>query len=316
MQSVTTDTSLTSSEAADLLGVHPSTIKRWCNEGELGFTTTTGGHRRISLDDAVALARSKDMPNVLSPFHPYEPHVWSVLRQVRDERSFERLHALAMGWVMRGQLRRLSLLFDAVARHTDLSLPRFCDGALSAFMAAVGEAWAQGRLRVGDEHLTSQAMTEVLLKLRADRRDAPEGRVPTGPAPVAVVGALEGNEHQMGSLCVRLVLEAAGWDVFYLGADVPTEDFAVIQRGREATLVCISLPYGTPAGTVAKALRSLSARYDAASPYTLVLGGSDVAELPKGLVDGPFGDARIFSSCGELSAALEAGFAKPTAAAG
>ncbi len=301
-------TALTSSETGELLGVHPSTVKRWCNDGELSFSTTPGGHRRIRLDDAVALARAKDIPNILAPFHPYEPHVWAALRQIRDEGSFQRLHSLAMGWVHRSQLRRVSLLFDTVARHAGLSVPRLCDEAIGAFMAQVGDAWAQGRLRVGEEHLVSQTMTEVLLKFRTELRDDADRPRPEDP-PIAVVGTLEGNQHRLGALCVRLALEAAGWEVFYLGADVPTEEFSLIQRGRGAALMCISLPHGAAAGTVARAVRSLTGLYDLGAPYALAFGGTDGGEIDEELLQGPFEDVRIFSSCGELTEALDAGFA-------
>jgi excisionase family DNA binding protein len=36
---------LTSTEAASLLDVHPSTVKRWCNDGELDSELTPGGQR-------------------------------------------------------------------------------------------------------------------------------------------------------------------------------------------------------------------------------------------------------------------------------
>lgn len=34
-------------EAAKLLGVHPSTVRRWANEGHLPVSRTAGGHRRF-----------------------------------------------------------------------------------------------------------------------------------------------------------------------------------------------------------------------------------------------------------------------------
>lgn len=34
-------------EFADELGVHRQTVKNWCRDGELNFTRTPGGHRRI-----------------------------------------------------------------------------------------------------------------------------------------------------------------------------------------------------------------------------------------------------------------------------
>lgn len=278
---------LTSTEAARLLEVHPSTVKRWCNEGELPSGTTEGGHRRIELGAAVDFARARGIPTVLTPFEPYEAHVWEALRAVADDGSLDRALSLAMGWVVRGRYRRLGDLFRVLAGS--LPLTRFCDDAVRGLMVEVGRAWQEGRLRVGEEHLVSQVMLEVLLGLRGDGKG--------GSGRVAVVGTLSGNHHHLGALCVRLTLEHAGWTVYYLGADVPTEDFAQLQKGREAELVCISL---APSGLLGDAVRTvgvLRELYDPSRPYALALGGLRVEDDLGAMLGGPFVGMEILDSC-------------------
>ena len=132
--------------------------------------------------------------------------------------------------------------------------------------------------------------------LRAERiTDTPEDT--WDDAPVAVVGTLEGNQHHMGSMCVRILLEALGWKVHYLGPDVPLEDFAVVQRGREADLVCISLTPPATGGDVARAVDTLGRFYDRSRPYALAFGGALPPGVDEELLDGPFADCDIFSSC-------------------
>lgn len=299
---------LTSSATAELLNVHPSTVKRWCNDGELPFDKTAGGHRRIHLGEAMEFARIRGIPTVLSPFHPYESHVWTALQDVQEKADFRRLHSLAMGWTTRGQIRRLGLLFDAVARIPSVSLCQLCDDGIRGFMRQVGDAWAEGRLRVGEEHLVSQAMTEVLLKLRVDIREAAEARRGGARAPIAVVGTMEGNHHHLGSLCVRLLLERLGWEVYYLGPDVPAEDFAIIQRGREATLACISMPPMAAPGDMVRAVRILGEFYDPGRPYSLAFGGTVPEDQAADILQGPFQEARMFGACSAFREAVQNGF--------
>jgi excisionase family DNA binding protein len=315
MERFNPELTLTSSEVAGLLSVHASTVKRWCNDGEIASEKTAGGHRRVHLEDALTFARQRGIETVLAPFHPYEPHVWTALKAVRDGGSFGRLHTLSMGWVVRGQVRRLSALFDALARDPSVPLCRYCDEGVRGLMVKVGQAWAEGRLRVAEEHIVSQAMTEVLLRLRPEGAGdrAPEGW--SDRPPVAVVGTMEGNQHHLGSLCVRLLLERLGWEVIYLGPDVPVEEFAAVQRGRDAALVCVSLPPPAQAGDVARAVGVLGGSYDPAHPFALALGGSFLQDMDPSVLAGPFTDARCFGSCTSLREALEAGFASPLAGA-
>lgn len=308
------DLTLTSTEAADLLGVHSSTVKRWCNDGELPSRKTEGGHRRIHLGDAQALARRRGIETVLSPFYPYEAHVWTVLRAVEDDGSFQRYLTLAMGWVHRAQLRRLGHLVKAVARLDSVPFHRFCDEAVRGLMLEVGRAWHEGRLRAAEEHMVTEVIVDVLLELRRehqraqregqDELGAPEpGR---GDRPLAIVGSVEGNRHFLGALCIRLLLERLGWDVLYLGPDVPVEDFAAIQKRRRAGLVCISLSPPATAGEISRILRVLSEFYDPAVPYALDMGGVLPEEFDRSrLAAGPFRAVDVFASCTELQASLE-----------
>lgn len=304
---------LTSTETASLLDVHPSTVKRWCNDGDLPFQQTPGGHRRIRVDRAVDFARDRGIRTILSPFHPFEPHVWTALRDVEDG-SYGALHALALQWARRGEFERLEQLYLALGREKVVSFDDFCDRAVRGLMGAIGDEWQNGKLRVGDEHMVSQAITGALVGLRREWLDAPSevdgnGAAPAGQ-PVAVVGTIEGNHHQIGALCIRLALERAGWKVFYPGADVPPEDFAVIQMSREASLVCISLPPAGTIGDVSRTLEILTEFYDRARPYSVVFGGASYLGLEGNVQNGPFESVQFLQECRTLTEALDAGLGR------
>jgi excisionase family DNA binding protein len=52
---MTTRSLLTTSEAAELLNVVPTTIRHWANIGRLPFITTLGGHRRFDKNEILSL---------------------------------------------------------------------------------------------------------------------------------------------------------------------------------------------------------------------------------------------------------------------
>ncbi len=307
---------LTSTETAALLDVHPSTVKRWCNDGELSYEQTPGGHRRIRVDSAVEFARQRGIRTILTPFRPFEPHVWTALRDVENG-SYGALHALALQWARRGDFDRLEELYVALGRDGVVSFPDFCDFGIRGLMAAVGEEWQNGRLRVGDEHMVSQAVTGALVALRREWMDTQDSNLDVSgngasrpPRPVAVVGTIEGNQHQIGALCVRLLLERAGWKVFYPGADVPAEDFGVIQMSREASLVCVSLPPSGTMGDVSRTLEILGEFYDRARPYSVVFGGPSFIGLEGRVNDGPFESVSFLQECRTLTEALDSGLGR------
>ena len=119
------------------------------------------------------------------------------------------------------------------------------------------------------------------------------------PAPVALVGCAEGERHDLGARCVRLVLEDRGWRVRFLGADVPLEEWSALQRETRAGLVAVSFSCIRAPADVLRCVRRLSAEYDAARPYALVMGGGATPELelpPRS----PFRDLRYFTDTAGL----------------
>lgn len=53
---------LNTSEAAEFLGVHPTTIRRWSDQGKLPAMITPGGHRRFSIADLRHFEQSRRNP--------------------------------------------------------------------------------------------------------------------------------------------------------------------------------------------------------------------------------------------------------------
>ncbi len=47
------------SEAASRLGVHPTTLRRWADDGEIPSSRTPGGHRRFAVSDLEAFQRNQ-----------------------------------------------------------------------------------------------------------------------------------------------------------------------------------------------------------------------------------------------------------------
>jgi excisionase family DNA binding protein len=286
---------LTTSEVADLLAVHPSTVKRWTDEGRLRTRTTGGGHRRIHLTHALDTAGEQGISTFLDTFHPWQANVWLAVRQASRRRDFGRVHSLSLSWLSQGETDLMGRLLLEVGRHPDIPFTRFLDEGVRGLMARVGEEWIGGRLQVGEEHMATQVVMEVLVRLRSgwDRLGS-HNQTPQEAPPVAVVGSMEGDHHELGGQAVRIVLEREGWRVYYLGGDVPLEDFAAIQTAQLASLVCISFSPRNTLPDLQRAVRVLGEFYRPRYPYALALGGSLPDIDPARLGHGPFG-AMLFS---------------------
>jgi len=205
---------------------------------------------------------------------------------------------LALGFLARGQTELLGRLLFEVGNDPVIPFHAFLDHAVRGFMTKVGEDWQAGRLGIGEEHMATQVVTEVLIRLRGgwDATGRLEwSRAPAQAPPTAVVGAPEGDHHDLGAQGIRVLLERMGWRVYFLGPNVPLEEFAQVQRGYGAGMVCISISPGFARPDLHRVFRVLGEFYRPEHPYALALGGSFAESLPEDLPPGPF-EGRIMAS--------------------
>jgi excisionase family DNA binding protein len=72
---------LTLSQAADVLGVHPTTLRRWADNGAIPVRITPGGHRRFSHADLIAHLEQDQASAIqtheITPDHSVTGRVWA-----------------------------------------------------------------------------------------------------------------------------------------------------------------------------------------------------------------------------------------------
>lgn len=84
---------LTLGQAAAFLGVHPATLRRWADEGEVRCVRTPGGHRRFSQETLGLFVEGPTEPALTSSRSALQSSL--VLQTRRELRSSE---AAQMGW--------------------------------------------------------------------------------------------------------------------------------------------------------------------------------------------------------------------------
>lgn len=77
---------LTLSEAAELLGVHPSTVRRWADNGDLRCMRTPGGHRRFLEEDLRQFLCLRQEGAIVAPSQALAD---TLIRQARHEMERE-----------------------------------------------------------------------------------------------------------------------------------------------------------------------------------------------------------------------------------
>jgi methanogenic corrinoid protein MtbC1 len=93
----------------------------------------------------------------------------------------------------------------------------FVETVLVPLQRELGRLWQRGEIHVGTEHLGSRLTEEILARLAARHAAAPNGKR-------AVVASTSGDLHEIGARMVAYRFEREGWDVRFLGANMPRAD--------------------------------------------------------------------------------------------
>jgi MerR family transcriptional regulator, light-induced transcriptional regulator len=110
----------------------------------------------------------------------------------------------------------------AGALASGMTIPELYQRVIAPAMHEVGELWSKGALTVADEHLATALTHRVLAALRPPVWVGVGGESDSGIAKGRVMlAAVEGEQHVLGLRMAADVLEDAGFETIYLGADVP-----------------------------------------------------------------------------------------------
>lgn len=175
-------------------------------------------------------------------------------------------------------------LEDVLARAAmHLSRPALRQGLIQPLLEQVGDRWRDGSLRIAHEHMASTIVHAFLAAGNA-------AQVAEPGAPLLIVTAPSRNRHELGALLAASLGLELGWEVLYLGVDLPAEEIAAAARQRGARAVFLSLIYPASDPQVATQIEllrrllgpdvGLLAGGGAAASYDAVLQRAGAVQVP------------------------------------
>jgi len=218
-------------------GLKPDTLRAW--ERRYGLPQpdrTSGGHRLYSQRDIDILkwlvVRLEEGLNISRAVE-----LWSTLTESGQDplnsleynpgRSAYAIAAAAPEGEVLTNLRRewvsACMAFDEIKAEEILNqafalyrVETVCLELLLKGLAQIGVGWFEGEITVQQEHFASElAMRRLETLLTASPAPTRPGRI--------LIGCPPEEDHTFGPLLLTLFLRRRGWNVLYLGADVPVD---------------------------------------------------------------------------------------------
>lgn len=264
---------LTTTEAAEVAAVAPSTIKRWADQGILPFQRTAGGHRRFERFTIERFLR--EPPATGSSSSSTDQVVAAWVRCLVDGRRHE----------IDGRLLEARARLGSWWRVAD---------EVAVGLVEIGAQWKCGRLTIAQEHVASDALARALARVG----DALPSRL---DGPRCILACAGEDEHTLGLSLGELCLRELGWTPLWLGRRTPVAELVRLVRDGQVSMVALS---ASVLLSDKKALRAMTTKVGAlckARGITLLLCGRGAWPDPP-----PFGD-RVTSFAAFHDALVEVG---------
>lgn len=226
-----TKTLLSPKELAQAIGVSESSLKRWADGGRVRVSRTAGGHRRITLAEAIRFVRESRAPVV----RPDILGLADVALAVRegDAATAGSLADQLYRYLSEGRAREARGLLTAAYLDGE-SMAAICDGPLRTAMTRLGDLFRHDERGVFIEHRATDIAIQAVQHLRTLIE------VPAG-APVAVGGGIANDPYVLPPLVGALVLEAEGVQAVNLGPNTPNDALLRAVEQHEAMLAWLSI---------------------------------------------------------------------------
>lgn len=165
----------------------------------------------------------------------------------------------------------LEIIMDAY--RSGYPIPGIYIDIFQEAMYEIGRLWETNRISVADEHMGTAITQYVMSNLyqHLEIADDQRGRL--------VVTGVQGELHQVGANMVADVLEADGWNVLFLGTNVPAEGViqSISQHGADLFGISSTMLFNIP-----KVIQLVEAvRKEFGDSVRIMLGGGAFRSLQK-----------------------------------
>ena len=148
-----------------------------------------------------------------------------------------------------------------------LTRPVLFKKILIPLLEDIGNCWANGSLKIINEHMASSVLRSFLCDILYAYRPQPAARK-------IVVATPAEHWHEFGALIASITAAEAGWAVHYFGPNLPAEEIAAAAAINQATAVALSIVYQTGEAQILREIKKL--RNYLINDATLFVGGSGV----------------------------------------
>lgn len=140
----------------------------------------------------------------------------------------------------------------------------FIEDVIQPVMKYTGDCWFSGEVKIAQEHMVSSIVRSILGSILISGHTK-------GVGSTLLVTTPSRQQHELGALMSAVIALSLGWQVVYLGPDLPVEEIAQAAVKQKASTIALSLTY--PANDPVLKTDLLRFKKIVGDRFKLIIGG-------------------------------------------
>jgi excisionase family DNA binding protein len=203
-----------SEEAAKILGVNVSTIKRWTDEGKLKCIKSAGGHRKFLMEHLASFLDLNRKKTEKVNLFPIESQTDLRISQHILKGDFNFLTDFILKQSLASNIQRVQQVLNGLYL-AQYPLYEIYDHLVTPVLHEIGQLWMDNKISIAEEHIGSQAIRDGVIRLQGIIR------LPSKKTTKALLMNFTHEFHSMALKMTEHILEIRGFRVFYTGQNTP-----------------------------------------------------------------------------------------------
>jgi excisionase family DNA binding protein len=226
------ETYISTREAAALLSVTETTVKRWTDSGSLKCMKTLGGHRKYLLKDIEDFAKENGI-TVSGVSAPLSKSQLDKVGYALYTKNMNQISKVVLEEALQGDPDGLFDLFIYLSKNR-IRFSSLVDEIVQPSLEKIGYMWEKKQINVENEHLASSAVKTALARLVVHLPRQKKKNIKV------LCACTEGEYHDIGIRSLAYELELNGYTLHYLGADTPFSSIQEAVKKEKPSYVFIS----------------------------------------------------------------------------
>lgn len=203
-----------SSEAANILGVNVSTIKRWTDDGRLKCIKTAGGHRKFAISHLAEFIQENKQKTSRVNVFPVEGEKDLEISYHITKGDFKFLKNRVLGDALDCNRERIHKILNGLYLG-QFPLHKIYDNLITPVMHRIGDLWEREEITITEEHFASQIIRDSIIRLQSAMQ------IPSKKIGTALCLNFSSELHDIALKLVDHILEIRGYKVLFSGQITP-----------------------------------------------------------------------------------------------